>query len=136
MPKHITCNSDQFAFGMEELLSDIPPDVARNLSARIPKVGREGAKDLREEAGARWTGTTGRKYSKGFSAKTVEEGTVTTVEIGNKTFPGLVHLLEKGHESLTSRRVEGIPHVAPVYDRLEPKVIKAVDDSIEEALEG
>lgn len=136
MPSHITCDSESFAIGMEELLSDIAPDVAKNLSQAIPRIARKGAKQLREEAGARWTGVTGTRYSKGFSSKKIASGAVTTAEIGNKAAPGLVHLLEKGHETLTSRRVEGIPHVAPVYDRLEPEVIEAVEKAVEEALEG
>ena len=136
MPKHISCDAESFAFGMEELLSDIEPDIARNLSEEIPKVARKGAKELRQEASARWTGKTGSRYAKGFSSKTLQTGSVTTAEIGNRSMPGLVHLLEKGHETLTSRRVEGIPHVAPVYERLEPEVIAAVDKAVGEALEG
>lgn len=136
MPKHISCDSDHFAIGMEELLSDIEPAVAENLSEELPRLGRKGAKELRQEAGERWTGKTGRAYSKGFSSKKVQSGMVTTVEIGNSAMPGLVHLLEKGHETLTSRRVEGIPHVAPVFDRLEPQVVDAVSKAVGEALEG
>lgn len=136
MPKHVTCDAESFAIGMEELLSDIEPEIAKNLSEEIPRIARKGAKELREEAGSRWTGKTGSKYSKGFSSKTIQTGSVTTAEIGNRSMPGLVHLLEKGHETLTSRRVQGIPHVAPVYDRLEPQVIEAVDRAVGEALEG
>lgn len=136
MPKHVTCDAESFAIGLEELLSDIAPDVAEGISEEIPRLARKGAKDLRTEAGARWTGKTGSKYSKGFSSKTIKTGAVATAEIGNRSMPGLVHLLEKGHETLTSRRVEGIPHVRPVYERLEPEVVKAVERAVGEALEG
>lgn len=136
MPKHITCDADRFAMGIDELLADIEPDVAKNISEAIPKVARKGAKRLREVAGARWKGKTGRRYSAGFSSKTIKTGKVAAAEIGNKNAPGLVHLLEKGHETLTSRRVAGISHVAPVYDEIEPQVIKAVGDAVGKALEG
>lgn len=136
MPRNITCDSEHFAIGMGELLSDIEPDLAESLSAEIPRIARRGAKELRQEAGKRWGGKTGRRYAAGFSSKQLKAGPVTTAEIGNRAAPGLVHLLEKGHETLTSRRVEGIPHVAPVYDRLEPEVVKAVEKSVDEALEG
>lgn len=136
MPKQVTCDAESFAIGMEELLSDIEPDIARNLSEEIPRLARKGAKDLREEAGKRWTGKTGSRYSKGFSSKTLKTGRATTAEIGNRTMPGLVHLLEKGHETLTSRRARAYPHVAPVYDRLEPEVLEAVSKAVGEALEG
>lgn len=135
MPKQISCDSEHFAIGMEELLADIQPNVAEGLSVAIPKIARKGAKELRKVAGERWTGKTGSKYSKGFTSKKIQSGQVTTAEIGNKNMPGLVHLLEKGHETLTSRRVDGIPHVAPVYNMLEPEVIEAVNKVVEEALE-
>lgn len=136
MPSHISCDADAFAIGLEELLADIEPEVAEGISEEIPKVARKGAKRLREVAGAKWTGKTGSKYAKGFSSKTLSTGTVASAEIGNKAMPGLVHLLEKGHETLTSRRVAGIPHVSTVYDEIEPEVIEAVDRAVGEALEG
>lgn len=136
MAKQVVCDAENFAIGMDELLSDIAPDVAKKISVEIPKVARSGAKTLREEAGKRWKGKTGKRYSSGFQARKIQDGIVTTAEIGNKNVPGLVHLLEKGHETLTSRRVAGIPHVAPVYNELEPKVLKAISDAVGEALEG
>lgn len=136
MAKHITCDAEMFAIGMEELLADIEPDMAKNLSKEIPRLARKGAKELRQEASSHWQGITGSRYAKGFSSKTLKSGIVSTAEIGNKAVPGLVHLLEKGHETLTARRVAGIPHVAPVYEKLEPQVIEAVEEAVEEALEG
>lgn len=135
MTKNITCDSEHFAIGMEELFADIEPNIAKELSTSIPKVARKGAKRLREEAKGRWKGVTGQRYAAGFSSKTIKTGTVTTAEIGNKNMPGLVHLLEKGHETLTSRRVAGIPHVAPVYQEIEPEVIEAVTKAVGDALE-
>lgn len=136
MPKNITCDAENFAIGLEELLSDIEPSIERELSEAIPKIARKGAKKLKQSAKSRWTGKTGRKYAEGFSSKKIKSGVVTTAEIGNKNIPGLVHLLEKGHETLTGRRVEGIPHVAPVYDELEPEVVETVEKAVGKALEG
>lgn len=136
MPRSIECDADAFAIGLEELLSDITPDVAKGISEAIPKVSRKGAKMLREEASKRWTGKTGAAYSKGFKSKTIKSGEVTTAEIGNSKFPGLVHLLEKGHATLTGRRTKAYPHVAPVFDAIEPQVMEAVGDAVDKALEG
>lgn len=92
MPKQVTCNADNFAIGMKELLSDIQPDVAKEVSVAIPKVARKGAKMLREDAKDRWKGKTGQRYAAGFSSRTDKTGVITTAEIGNKNMPGLVHL--------------------------------------------
>lgn len=134
--KEVTCDIDQFAVGLQELLSDIVPSVEDQLSKEIPKLARKGAKRLQKEAASHWNGKTGERYSGGFSSKKTSSGAITTAEIGNAEVPGLVHLLEKGHATLTARRVPGIPHVAPVYDELEPEVIKAVEKAVGRALEG
>lgn len=134
MPTQVTCDIDEFAFGLEQLLSDIAPNMEKQLDVEIPKLGRKGAKMLRENAGQRWTGVTGQRYSSGFTSKKTKGGKITTAEIGNKNVPGLVHLLEKGHATLAGRRVAGIPHVSVVYDELEPQVMEAVEDAVGRAL--
>lgn len=121
---------------LDSLVSDIEPDIERELSEEIPKLGRKGAKMLREEASSHWDGVTGERYSKGFSSSKVSSGKLTTAEIGNRNAPGLVHLLEKGHATLTGRRVAGTPHVSVVYDKLEPDVERVVARAVDDALEG
>lgn len=134
--REVSCDIENFAIGLQELISDIEPSIEDELSIEIPKLGRKGAKMLKKEAASHWQGKTGKRYSSGFSSKKTSSGRITTAEIGNSEVPGLVHLLEKGHATLTSRRVPGIPHVAPVYDELEPQVIKAVEKAVGKALEG
>lgn len=132
MPKHVTCDWEDLSWGFQELLGDIPPEVTAQMQTVVPKVARKGAKELRSEAAKRWDGKTGSRYSAGFSSTTLKSGVVTSAEIGNRAVPGLVHLLEKGHATLTGRRTAAYPHVAPVFDRtvapeLEREIGKAID---------
>ena len=137
MPKNVTCDWVDLDWGIETLLEDIPTDVKADLNKSIPKAARQGAQELRSEAGKRWDGTTGAKYSAGFTSHTNKTGDVVEAEIGNKTFPGLVHLLEKGHATLTGRRTRAYPHMAPVYEKtVRPALERAVGDAVDRALEG
>lgn len=137
MPNEVTCDWLNLATGIEQLLGDIAPDVKSEMQKAIPKVARKGSKALREEAGSRWNGKTGSKYSKGFTMRQIKAGEEVSAEIGNKTFPGLVHLLEKGHATLNGRRVAGIPHMTPVFENVVvPELEKEVSAGVERALEG
>lgn len=136
MPSDVTCDWLDFTAGIERLVGDISPDVELEMEKAVPKVARKGAKELRKEAASRWNGKTGSAYSAGFSSRRVKGGGVAS-EIGNKNMPGLVHLLEKGHATLTNRRVAGIPHVAPVFDSVVvPELEKEVAAGVDRALGG
>lgn len=137
MPSEVACDWLDFAAGIEQLVGDIAPDVESEMQKAIPKVARKGAKALREEASSRWNGTTGARYSAGFSSRQLKGGDGVAAEIGNRTAPGLVHLLEKGHATLNGRRVAGIPHVAPVFEQVVvPELEMEVAAGVDRALEG
>lgn len=137
MPSEVACDWLNFATGIEQLVGDIAPDVEHEMQKAIPKVARKGAKAVREEASARWNGTTGARYSAGFSSRQLKGGDGVAAEIGNKAVPGLVHLLEKGHATLTSRRVAGVPHLAPVFESVVvPELEREVAAGVDRALEG
>ncbi len=137
MPSSATCDWLNLSAGIEQLLGDIAPDTEREMERAIPKVARKGAKAVREEASSHWSGEVGSRYSAGFSSRTVRNGSETSAEIGNRAVPGLVHLLEKGHATLTGRRVPGVPHLAPVFERVVvPELEREVAAGVDRALEG
>lgn len=137
MPKNVTCDWMNLSWGMQELLGDIPSEVTAQMETVVPKVARKGAKELRSEAAKRWNGKTGKRYSEGFSSTSLKSGVVTSAEIGNRSVPGLVHLLEKGHATLTGRRTAAYPHVAPVFEKtVAPELEKEVGMAVDRALEG
>lgn len=137
MPKNVTCDWLDFSAGIREVVGDIAPEVTAQMQTVVPKVARKGAKELRSEAAERWNGKTGSKYSSGFSSTVLRSGTDTAAEIGNRSVPGLVHLLEKGHATIGGGRAKAYPHVAPVYEKtVEPELERAVGEAVDRVLGG
>ena len=71
----------------------------------------------------------------GFASH-VERGVETVGEVGNKNKPGLVHLLEKGHLTLTGRKTTAYPHMAPAFDAMSEEFVEEYKKAIGAALEG
>lgn len=136
MGRSINCDIDNFAVALESLVSDIPPACVEKGGEAVEQSVRKTAKELRGgaygSAGKRaWSG----EYMSGFSSH-VKRGIETVGEVGNKNKPGLVHLLEKGHLTLTGRKTRAYPHMAPAFDAMSDDFVERYEKAIGEALEG
>lgn len=136
MGRTITRNVDAFAAGLEELVGDIPAACMEKGGEVVEKMVRKTASNLR----AGTYGSAGKhkwseEYMSGFTSH-VEHGVETVGEVGNKNKPGLVHLLEKGHLTLTGRRTTAYPHMAPAFDDMADKFVEEYKKAIGAALEG
>ena len=130
MPRDITCDLDAFARSLEELIGDIPEAVQDKVNKAVGQSTRSGVKTVRRHASEHgWSDD----YTKGFTSH-VKNGMVAEGEIGNKSKPGLVHLLEKGHATITGRRTRAFPHMAPAFDEIQGDFIDRVDRAVGEAL--
>lgn len=133
MSRYVEVPLDAFAKGIEELIGDIPASCEEKVGNAVAKSTRKGVKNVQAHAekGGRhpWSG----EYTGGFASH-IERGAITTGEIGNKTKPGLVHLLEKGHATLTGRRTAAFPHMAPAFEEIQVEFIEAVEKAVGEAL--
>ena len=126
------CDIDSFAKTLEQILGDVDRKVIDKSGDAVAKVVRKGAKDLRNSnlsGKHEWSD----KYRKGFRAH-VERGVMTTGEVGNKAKPGLVHLLEHGHATLTGRRTNAYKHMEPAAQKMEEDLVKRMEKAIGEAL--
>lgn len=109
MPREYTCDADKFAITMETLLKDLTDDVDGVMLPVVEEACRKGTKKVRAEARSYgW-----KKYPKGFSYTTKKTRTLAVGEIGNRSLPGLVHLLEKGHAKVGGGRTREFRHVDP-----------------------
>lgn len=134
MAKNVYCDLDSFARGLEELVGDIPEACSEKVGVAVERATRNGVKAVKAHAAKGGKHKWSPEYVEGFSSH-VERGAGETVgEIGNKAKPGLVHLLEKGHTTLTRRRTRAYPHMAPAFDEIQDDFVKDVSKAVEEAI--
>jgi hypothetical protein len=135
MARDIPCDIDRFAATVEQLVGDIPTQMTDGAEKATRLTARSTAKKLREESTEgigvhEWSD----EYRKGFASRTDRKGLVVSAEVGNKAKPGLVHLLEDGHATLTGRRTRRFPHMEPAFIDMEEDFIRRVKKSVGEEL--
>jgi len=135
--KNIPVELDDFAIGLYRLVEDIPQGVANQMAIVVPAAAKRATKLAKKNArGFGWKGKTGKAYIAGISNRVTRTGVITTAEVGNKRMPGLAHLLEKGHNTLAGRRIEGKPHLAPAWDDTKDVFFKDALEGVDKVLKG
>lgn len=72
------------------------------------------------------------KYNKGWNRTkiTVQKHGKYSISVHNKKSPGLTHLLENGHALRGGGRARAFPHIAPVNDKAERKLLENIKKAI------
>lgn len=68
------------------------------------------------------------KYNKSWTYK--EDPVKAQAVIYNKKYYRLTHLLEKGHAKVNGGRTRAFPHIAPVAEEAEEKLIRRIKNEI------
>lgn len=131
--RDIPIDLDAFASALDSLIADLPESVSAQAEKAVGKSVRYGAKFLRETA-TRGKTEWSERYSKGFASRTSKNGLQSEGEIGNRSEPGLVHLLEKGHLTLTGRRTNAYPHMDPAFEETSEYFIREMGDAVDRAI--
>ncbi len=113
------CSLDDFGNIVARIIDDYETGVKSAETRSVQKITRWGAKELRSSASV--PVRTG-KYKAGFTSTVNKKRTGAFGVVYNKTAPGLVHLLEKGHAKVGGGRVAGRAHVAPVATQMFTKL--------------
>lgn len=106
-------------------------DTAEGMKEAARAVAKEAVKELKQTS-PEGHGSKKGHYKDGWTSK-VESENAGAIEIAvyNRKKPGLTHLLEKGHAKRGGgRRVDGIPHIAPV----EKQTIEEYEKRLKERL--
>ena len=135
--------ADEFAVEIGRIMDGVSKNLVMSTSKAVHDTARYGARRVRKIAKPKFRMDSSHvkgRYHKSFSFKTKRERYGTSAEIGSKAFPGLVHLLEKGHRTGGAFRVggdgfvEGRPHVKPAakdaFKKFEKQVSAAVDKAL------
>lgn len=123
---------DDFGRSMKQLLAAVEGDVQEGSTRAVRKAAQKGRKKVKvnaESAGLRQEHD-GQHYIDGWTYRVKNTANGPTAEIGNKTKPGLAHLLEKGHAKVGGGRVEGIEHIAPAADETFDEFIRLMNEEV------
>lgn len=136
MARNATVDWLELSAGIDQLIGGFP----RNCSEKVGKAVRQSVRKTAKELKSGTYGSSGlhkwsEDYMSGFSSHTTSSGMVSEGEVGNKTKPGLVHLLEKGHLTMAGRRTRAYPHMAPAFAEMEKDFMERAKKAIGEALE-
>lgn len=135
MQTYKVINADQFSIGVKDILKDLDDE----LKGRIPKAVDAACKVGVKKTKAKWkakespTSLAKGSYKSGFTYKVdiVSRFNVRGT-IYNKKYAGLVHLLEKGHNTLGGGRVSGNKHLAveETHEELVKQLLEEVGEVI------
>jgi hypothetical protein len=112
---------------LEKILEEYGDEIEQKNEEVVQKVGRKGAKALRESASGKFNGN---KYAPSWSVTFEGDRIHQTAIIYNKRMPGLAHLLEHGHAKRGGGRTDGNPHIKPV----EEEIVKLFEDTLRREL--
>lgn len=129
----VTVDADGFASAICKIVDRLDEGVVNGIPKATRHAVNVGRKAARENAaGHGWS----KEYSGGFSGHVGGSGRQVTGEVGNRSKPGLVHLLEKGHNTLTGRRTAAYPHMKPALGDMEDDFERQVDEMVDKAIGG
>lgn len=131
-----TVGADAFSAALSDLVGEAFEDVTEASNKAVAQSVRKGAKTVRSYAEKGGLHEWSAEYVGGFSSHVSKSGSVAEGEIGNKAKPGLVHLLEKGHATLTGRRTRAYPHMAPAFDDIAKDYSDRMEKAVGHALGG
>lgn len=131
---------DEFAKSVTDLVK-VPFDRIEEGSEPVIKAScQKGRRECKKEAGNLGLADKRGKdvwarYLSGFRSTTKRKNKHNVVgEIGQKNVPGLVHLIEKGHNRIGGGRVRAFPHMKPAAKSTFEYATKKFEELVQKSL--
>ena len=119
--------SDNPSKAVAMVLEEYQESVIETVQRVTNEVAKEGLKKIKSESSSHgWVG-----YAPGWSKKVTVNRMGASAIIYNGKYPGLVHLLEKGHALRQGGRSRAFPHVAPVEEWMNSELQKRIKEAIQ-----
>ena len=112
-----------FSKTLNSILDKYGDEVRDNLSEAIKETAKESANELKKSGTFK-----GNEYRRSWSSKTKPTKRLSVgYVVYNKEHYQLTHLLEFGHVKQNGGRTRAFPHIAPVNDKVEERVINKLE---------
>ena len=122
--------SDDFSKAVATVLDDYAESVTEAVQRVAKEVATEGVKRVKANSPVNPQGKKRGAYKSGWTKKVEVTRYGASAVVHNKKFPGLVHLLEKGHATRNGGRTSPQEHVAPVQDWMNEEFEKRITEAI------
>lgn len=119
----VTIKADMLADTVSKILSEYGDECMDVLEESVKNVTKEAANELKSAGSFGGTG----KYRKGWKAKTQKKRISVEGVVYNTTAPGLTHLLEFGHAKQNGGRTRAFPHIEPVNEKAQGKIVEELE---------
>ena len=133
MADEIRCNVDDMASTFAQLLAEYGDNATKAISLAVEDEANDIRKKIRQDAGS--AGIKGKRYKGGWQIKKEVRAAGAQCTIYNGTTPGLVHLLEKGHNVVVKGKSHGrasaYSHVAPATDGMDQDLENKIQQKLD-----
>ena len=123
--------SDDLSRAVATVLEEYQESVIETVQRVTSEVAKEGLSKVKAASPVSGKSPKSSAYKSGWTKKVVTNRMGASAIIYNGKYPGLVHLLEKGHALRNGGRSTAFPHVAPVEEWMNSELQKRIKEAIQ-----
>ena len=122
--------SEDLSKAVARVLKEYSESVTDSVQRVTNELAKEGVRRIKSESPASPNSMYSGSYRSGWTKKVITNRMGASAIIYNGKYPGLVHLLEKGHALRQGGRTRAQPHVGPVQDWLNEELPRRFEEAI------
>jgi hypothetical protein len=112
------------------VLDDYEESIIDTVQSVTEDLAKEGLRKVKSASPVSGKSPKRSAYKSGWAKKVIANRFGASAIIYNGKYPGLVHLLEKGHALRNGGRARAQVHVAPVQDWMNEELRKRIEEAI------
>lgn len=123
--------SEDLSKAVAAVLSEYEEGVVETVQRVTNELAKDGLSKVKAASPVSGKSPKSSAYRSGWSKKVITNRLGASAIIYNGKYPGLVHLLEKGHALRNGGRSRAQPHVAPVQEWMSNELQKRIEEAIQ-----
>ena len=123
--------SEDLSKAVAAVLSEYEESVTETVQRVTNELAKDGLSKVKAASPVSGKSPKSSAYRSGWSKKVITNRLGASAIIYNGKYPGLVHLLEKGHALRNGGRSRAQPHVAPVQEWMSNELQKRIEEAIQ-----